>query len=99
METIIRKTQLPADFYVALNNRIVLGIIGLGLNELFADASFKDINARISLLLNRERYRSAMNTFTFKQLPLHWCLFFRMANIRFAPGVTGLLWIIKKITD
>ena len=68
----IQEQQLGSDFKQAYFNRISLGIIGLGLNEMFAKSSFKQKYKCIQALLNRDIYREAIQKFPIQYFPIHW---------------------------
>lgn len=91
--------KLRDDFLAACRNRISLGIIGLGLNEMFADTPFGTKCRRIGGLLDRPVYRQAVATLSLGPLPLHWKVFFLCAKYRFAPGVAALLAVIRNIIN
>ena len=91
----IQKQQLGNDFKQAYFNRISLGIIGLGLNEMFANSSFKQKYIRIQTLLNRDIYREAIQKFPIQYFPIHWKIFFYFARNKNTWGVLFLLKIMK----
>lgn len=97
MKSEIDKQGLGKDFQEALNNRISIGIIGLGLNEMSALNSWKQKRQRISELLNAEDYRGAVRGFSLRKLPIHWRLFFGMAKYKHTSGVMFLLKVIQRI--
>ena len=81
----------------ALNNRIALGIIGLGLNEMFAKRSFAAKRERIRTLINRDIYIRSIENLPLKYFPIHWKLFFFAVKQRYAWIATLMLATIKKI--
>lgn len=91
----IQKQQLGNDFKQAYFNRISLGIIGLGLNEMFANAPFKQKYLRIQALLNRDIYRKAIQKFPIQYFPIHWKMFFDFVRNKNSWGVLFLLKIMK----
>lgn len=93
------KQGLGEDFQEALNNRISLSIIGLGLNEMFAKTGWKSKHDRIAKLLNAEHYRRAIQHFSTKKLPIHWKLFFGMAKHAQAWGVMAMLRVIQGVIN
>lgn len=99
INTHITYHELGPDFTEALNNRIVQGLIGLGLNELCGknSASFK--RKRIKSFLTNEKYRQAIADMPLDYFPLHWKLFFFCASHRLVWGVYILLLSIRKITN
>lgn len=82
-------------FKTALQNRICLGLIGLGLNETFADSSFGHKHARLKTILSDELYKEPFRNLNFKYFPLHWKLFFVFAKYRLTLPLLTLLYIIK----
>jgi glycosyltransferase EpsH len=78
-------------FNSALNNRIALSIIGLGLNEMQNPEGFFSRYKKLRLILNDELYKKAYISLELKYFPMHWRLFFGFAKYRFVPGVYGML--------
>ncbi len=81
----------------ALYNRIAMGIIGLGLNEMFAETSFATKKEKIRALINRSIYIHAIKNLPLKYFPIHWKLFFFAVKQRYACVATLMLAAIKKI--
>lgn len=99
-QEIAKELQIPdcvPDFIEAYYNRISIGIIGLGLNELFAQTSLKKKYHRISQLLDRPIYREAIQSFPTDYLPIHWKVFFGEAKHNRAWLVFVMLTAIQKI--
>lgn len=99
IENEIKKQQLNKDFTRAYKNRISLGIIGLGLNEMFANASFKYKHQRIQSLLNRKIFRNAIQYFPIQHLPVHWKMFFSLIKRNHTTGTMFMLFIIKRLIE
>ena len=99
IEKEIATQHLEEDFQQAFDNRISLGIIGLGLNEMFAKTSCKQKLQRIQILLNREYFRNAIQAFPTQHLPIHWKIFFQSAKNKCAIGTMLMLLIIKKLIE
>lgn len=93
----ITKQQLGADFTQAYENRISSGIIGLGLNEMFAETSLKQKYAHIQILLNRKKFRNSIQKILTQYLPIHWKVFFGAAKRNYPWMVLMMLIIIKKV--
>lgn len=86
------------DEYVrALNNRIVLSLIDLGINEMNCQNTWIEKIKEIKNIILSERYRVAIEMLEYEYLPIHWKVFFKFAEARCAIGVFGLLWTIQKI--
>lgn len=91
----IEDHNLNETYLQALNNRIALSIIGLGLNELKnKEDEFKKIK-RIKSIVSSKRYRDAYKTLKLKYFPIHWKIFFAFAKMNNAVGVYLLLNAIK----
>lgn len=97
MGTYIDEHNLPSSYVEALNNRIALSLIGLGLNVVSANISPKAKIHKISNILDTERYRNAYKRLQYQYFPLHWKVFFIFAKLRFSAGVYTLLLAIRRI--
>lgn len=97
MISVIEKNHLDGDFMTALNNRIALSIIGLGLNELYNPKGSISIIKRIKEIISSKRYRMAYKNLSLKYFPIHWKVFFLFAKMNFATGVYVLLVVMKKL--
>ena len=97
IEKEITKQQLGKDFIQAYKNRISLGIIGLGINEMYAKTSLKEKYKRIQILLERKEFRNAIQSFPFCYLPIHWKVFYNLAKYKNTWGVLSLFKIMKTI--
>lgn len=97
MEEYIDNNNLSYDYKAALNNRIALSIVGLGLNIMSCDRSAVEKIRMIKEIIKSERYKKAYKDLCFTYFPFHWKLFYGCAKYKFATGVYGLLFIIQKI--
>lgn len=97
MEKQIIDNNLDEDFSKALNNRICLSILGLGLNILSVKENVIWKIKNIKEILKNERYRKAYKTLELKYFPIHWKLFYACAKYNFAAGVFIFLVLIKKM--
>lgn len=97
LELSIKEECLSSEYEQALNNRIVLSLIDLGINEMNCPNSWNERIAGIRSIILAERYQSAIGTFDYKYLPMHWKCFFKLAEKKCAIGVFGLLYIIQVI--
>jgi glycosyltransferase involved in cell wall biosynthesis len=91
-------THLPSyNAYLALNNRIALSIIGLGLNVHRSNQSlFKKVK-EIDDIIGKKLYTEAYRTLELKYFKAHWKLFFMCTKVKFSFGVYILLGVINKI--
>ncbi|MBO4939128.1 MAG: glycosyltransferase family 2 protein [Oscillospiraceae bacterium] len=93
----IEARELDPTFEKALENRIVLSLIPLGINETEKRAGMIETVRSIKTIISTKQYRSAILDFEKERLPLHWKIFFTFAQWNWAAGVSGLLFIIQKI--
>lgn len=97
MESYIQANHLGETYQAALENRVALGILGLGLN---IAASAQPITGKVKdihTIISQERYRKAYKNLDFQYFPIHWKLFYRFARMRFSLGVFVLLSVIHTI--
>lgn len=97
MQEYIDAKNLPSDYQAALNNRIALSIVGLGLNIMSCECRATEKKKMIKEIIKAERYKKAYKDLCFTYFPLHWKLFYRFAKYSCAFGVYILLRIIQKI--
>ena len=97
MQEYIAENNLPSDYQAALNNRIALSIVGLGLNIISCNCSAVKKIKMIKEIIKSERYKKAYKDLCFTYFPVHWKLFYGCAKYRCAVGVYFLLFIIQKI--
>lgn len=97
MEAYIMQQTLDNIYRTALNNRIALSIIGLGLNILDSNKSNIDKIKEIKGIFSEERYRKAYKQLPLRYFPIHWALFFIFAKFNFATGIYILLYFMKKV--
>lgn len=95
MSVVIKENSLP--FEEALNNRIALSIIGLGLNELINTTSSKEKIKKLKSIITSPRYKTAYSRLQTKYFPVHWKLFFTLCKIGDGTGVYVLMKCIDKI--
>ena len=93
----IDENNLPSDYQAALNNRIALSILGLGLNIMSCDCSATKKIRMIKEIIKSERYKKAYKDLCFTYFPMHWKLFYGFAKQGNATGVYLLLKVIKAI--
>lgn len=92
MGEIIKKYDLP--FEDALNNRIALSIIGIGLNELLNDTKQKEKIKKIGSVINSPAYKTAYADLDTQYMPAHWKTFFGFCK---SGNGTAVYFLIKGI--
>ena len=97
MEEYIRNKKLPEAYKVALNNRIALSILGLGLNIVTSDKTHKEKEKLIRDILYTPRYRNAYKELKIKYFPSYWKVFYWAAKHRQIFLVYTLIIIIQMI--
>lgn len=97
MQEYIKKNQLPASYAQALQNRISLSVLGLGLNIMSAPASGREKISMIKNVISAPRYREAVRTLELCYFPAHWKVFYLCAKWKNAIGVYALLCSINRI--
>lgn len=97
MEQYIQVNHLPAEYENALNNRIALSLLGLGLNIVGSDYSIGKKLELLNEVLYCNRYQRAYKNLDYSYFPLHWKLFYGCAKLRLSLGVYGLLVVIHRI--
>lgn len=84
-------------FYIALNNRICLSVLGLGLNECSKAnkiSNVKKIN-NLKKILDQDNMKLAYKSFELKKLPIHWRAFHMFNKYRIAIGAYIILKAIN----
>lgn len=85
------------ELCTAIQNRIALNLIGLGLNSINSGRSIIRERKEILQIIESKRYSHAVMQLEIKTMPLHWRLFFICAKKRFAYGVLFLCYAIKTL--
>lgn len=99
MDGYIKEKNLPEDFSSALNNRICLSMIGLGLTEMLNPDGHTARIRNIRKFLSTPRYKNAYKKLDMRYLPAHWKLFFTLCKRKMAVSVYILLIAMKKIIE
>lgn len=86
---VLAGSERKEELLSALNNRISLSIIGLGLNALALPNC--EALREIRRILSGKEYRTAVKTLPMRHFPLHWRVFFACCKLNFAGGVFLLL--------
>ena len=97
MDQYIQDNHLTPDYGKALNNRIVLSLLGLGLNIVGSGYGIGKKLKLINEILSSDRYRQAYRNLSLRYFPIHWKVFYGCAKLRLSLGVYGLLVVIHRI--
>ena len=103
IENFLHEKNMQEDFYRALNNRICLNTLGLGLNTISKSnqASVLIKIKNLSLILSDNRIKRSFQQFEMTYFPIVWRVFYFCAKSRFAPGFYLMLitmnWLRKMI--
>lgn len=97
INSIIKKAKLDNEYMRALNNRIALATLGLGLNTISKNNSDSPLMKykKLQSILNDEHIRHSISTFELNQMPFAWRAFYLCAKYRFVIGYFGLLHSIE----
>jgi glycosyltransferase involved in cell wall biosynthesis len=93
IEEFIKKHQLGNEFLIALNNRICLNTLGLGLNTISRGNKTSSIRKvkKLKEILNHNMIRRSFIPLEMSHFPIVWKAFYFCAKIRFASGFYFLL--------
>ena len=97
MEDYIRENNLPDIYTEALDNRIALSVMGLGLNIIKENLSEEEKRAKIQGIISRDEYRKAFERLKFEYFSLHWKVFFKAAKRQNIRMLMFLLYLIQRI--
>lgn len=81
----------------ALQNRIALSIIGLGLNECLSPNTLKKKTDKMAEIINQPHYKEAYQKLDLTHFPIHWKVFFFAAKHNMKRVLMLLILCIKKI--
>ena len=91
----MKKNGNDSDFKKALDNRISLSIIGLGLNALALPN--REALTEIRNVLSNQEYRAAIKALPMRYFPPHWWAFFACCKLNFSVGVFLLLKCMERM--
>uniref|UniRef100_A0A832G255 Glycosyltransferase family 2 protein n=1 Tax=Ignavibacterium album TaxID=591197 RepID=A0A832G255_9BACT len=93
----IRIKKLDESFFIALNNRIAISMMNIGLSEVSPRNTIPSKNKIINIkrYLNDPLYVNAYSKLDFKYFPIHWAFFFILCKRKNAIGVFLLLKIMR----
>jgi len=96
MYHIIKSQKLDSSFVAALNNRIALNVLGIGLNCVQDDAGFFEKRRIIKKALKNKRRGEALKQLSLKNMPIYWKAFFFSARHKLAFALSVMLVVIMK---
>lgn len=99
MQDRIRDNENLMVFEKALNNRIALSILGLGLNVVSSDSSLFEKRRMIADIVTNSRYIKVYKQLELNYFPLHWKVFYFCVKHRLFIMVYMLLLIISRIIN
>lgn len=95
MEKIIKDDNCPEIYKDALDNRVIFGLIGLGLNEVSAKISLVAKSKRMKYIISGNRYKKALQKLDLKYMSLPWKAFFSSIKHGQTLPVVMMLQIIQ----
>ena len=100
MQQRLDNNGLSADFREALNNRIALSVLGIGMNEMDnPDGSFFQFAGYMKQYISSNDYRTAIKTMKLQKLPLPWKVLMLCCKCRFGFGTALILKAIRMIKN
>lgn len=100
MQQKIDSNCFSVDFQEALNNRIALSVLGIGMNESDnPEGSFFQFSGYIKQYISNSDYRSAIKTMKLRKLPLPWKMMMFCCKRRFGFGTALILKAIRMIKN
>lgn len=97
MRDYLAENDLDPSFKTALNNRICLNVIPLGLNILRSGESMRFEIGKLKEIVLSPVYRDAVKTLELRYFPIHWKVFFFYAKYRMCRCLLLMLLCIKKL--
>lgn len=96
MQKFIYEYSLTECYQEALNNRITLGVLGIGLNGLCSEnMSFIQFKNYINSYIKSELYRNAIKTMKLRCLPITWKVLMFFSKYKMSFFLCILLKVIK----
>ncbi|MDY2726925.1 MAG: glycosyltransferase [Anaerostipes faecalis] len=96
MKQHIKNKELGNSFLKALNHRIALSMIPLGINSYCAPYSVVKRTFMIHQILKKPEYKNAYRQLNLKYFPIYWKIFFGCAKHQCAIGIFILLFFIQR---
>ena len=97
IENKIEKYSLGKEYQEALNNRVALSMIGLGLNEIKAQRGFAKSVLGGGNLLNISRIKESIKLLDISCMPIPWKVFFYLCKKRLTILLTAMLYMMEYV--
>ena len=95
---ILKDNQASKECFCALNNRICLGIIGLGMNLAEDEKmSFREKKHELNNILNINYYQKALKRLESSYFSIHWRFFFFCVENKFDLLLLMMLYTMNKL--
>ncbi|SDM77669.1 glycosyltransferase [Bacillus sp. OK048] len=97
IEKFLKDKNMTHEYYVALNNRICLNTLGLGLNTISKDNQTSTLEKikNIKIFLRNKRIKHSFKQLEMSKFPIVWRVFYFCAKFRFAAGFYLMLICIE----
>ncbi len=95
IEDYLNDISAEPEFYSALNNRVCLSMIGIGLNELSNPAGFFTKSKNLRNVLRLPRWETAYRDLCMKYFPLKWKAFFYLCKHKQTELLLLMLYAIN----
>lgn len=93
-EQYIQNHQCGKIYEEALNNRIALGLLGLGLNELGNSGRFFEKSKNLNVILKQQPWKDAYQKLDFQYFPLKWKVFYGLCKYNQTELLVVMLWLV-----
>ncbi|MEI4801755.1 glycosyltransferase [Bacillus sp. FJAT-51639] len=99
IENFLDDKNMGKDFYIALNNRICLSTLGLGLNTISKENKVSALMkiSKLHSILKDKRIKQSFRQFEMKYFSVAWRAFYFCAKFRFTLGFYFILVAIDKL--
>lgn len=99
IEGFLKEKKLQEPFFIALNNRRCMNIMGLGLNTLSNNnhSSLSNKVKKLKTVINDERIKRSFQQLELSSFPVVWRAFYFCAKIRSAIGLYIMLYSLDGI--
>lgn len=94
LEQKAKKINKP-EYFEALNNRICISMIGLGLNQIRSKKGIFYNAGKLKQILKTPRYENAFKALKLKEFPIHWKLFFLLCKTKCTCLFVILLFLVE----